>query len=286
MRRVGSALAAVALIYIVVLLLAYALQDRLIYFPTRSLDATPRVIGLAYEDVWLTTEDGVRLHGWYVPLANARATVLHFHGNGGNISHRIERIAIFRELGLEVFLFDYRGYGRSNGRPSEYGMYRDARAAWDYLVRTRGLPSARVVLHGESLGGGVASWLAAQETPGALIIESSFTSAVDVGAEAYRWLPVRRLARHVYPTEKHLTHNRAPVLIVHSEQDEIIPYRHAQRLYAVAREPKRLATLRGDHNRGFLLNRSEYIAGLADFLHFALGARGRSAIASSSNGRI
>lgn len=181
----------IAIAYALIVVVVYAFQNRLVYFPVRNLDATPRALGFDYEDVWVTTEDGLRLHGWFVPAPSARATILHFHGNGGNISHRLEYIALFRKLALNAFLIDYRGYGQSEGRPNELGTYRDARAAWRYLTDRRGLAPATVILHGESLGGAVATWLAAQTKPGALILESSFTSALDLGAAAYPWLPIR-----------------------------------------------------------------------------------------------
>ncbi|HEX7043605.1 MAG TPA: alpha/beta hydrolase [Burkholderiales bacterium] len=271
MRTVLSISIVLALGYGALLLLVYAFQDRLIYFPFHGLATTPRALGLDYEDVRLTTEDGVRLHAWFVPAPAARATVLHLHGNGGNISHRLDRIAAFRELGLNAFLIDYRGYGLSEGRPSEDGTYRDAAAAWHYLTEARGVADASIVIHGESLGGAVASWLAARTHPAALIVESSFTSAVDLGAEVYPWLPVRRLARFRYPTAAYLARVRAPTLIVHSRDDEIVPFRHGEALYAAAAEPKRLLAIGGDHNAGYLLSRAEYLAGVDAFLAEALG---------------
>ncbi len=265
-----SAFATAVLGYGLIVLLVYFVQDRLIYFPLHKLETTPDKHGFAYEDVWLTTEDGVRVHGWFIPAPAARATVLHFHGNGGNISHRIERIGLFRRLGLNVFLVDYRGYGRSEGTPSEAGTYRDARAAWRYLTHTRGLAPTAIILHGESLGGGVASWLAAEETPRALIIESSFTSAAQLGAEVYPWLPVKWLARHPYPTIEHIARVRAPMLIIHSRDDEIIPFHHGERLYAAAREPKQFLEIRGGHNDGFIVTGSRYLMGLEAFLRAVL----------------
>ncbi len=261
-----TALFAVPIAYGLLVLLIYGMQDRLVYFPIRELAGTPRTLGFDYEDVWLATEDGVRLHGWFVAAPSARTTILHFHGNGGNISHRLERVAIFRRLGLNVLLIDYRGYGRSDGKPSEEGTYRDARAAWRYLMENRGLAASAIVLHGESLGGGVATHLAAERAPRALIIESSFSSMVALGAEVYPWLPIRWISRYTYASADNLARVRAPVLVVHSRDDEIIPYHHGETLYAVARDPKQLLTIRGDHNGGFLLSGDEYVAGVDAFL--------------------
>ena len=270
--------AGIALAYGLLLVLLYLYQDRLVYFPLRALDATPGALGLAYQDVHLTTEDGVRLHGWFVPAPDARATVLHLHGNGGNISRRLERLAAFQRLGLDALLIDYRGYGQSAGRPNEQGTYRDALAAWRYLTGNRGLAPESIVIHGESLGGAIAAWLAARTEPGALVLESAFTSAVELGAAAYPWLPVRLLARHRYPTRTHLGRVRAPVLVIHSRDDDIVPFAHGEALYAAAPAPKRFLEIGGDHNAGFLSSRERYLADYDAFLTSVLGeARSRPA---------
>jgi uncharacterized protein len=266
MTRGLHALWVLSIAYLALVFLVYVFQERLTYFPTRSLTATPAALSISYEDVELITEDGVRLHGWFVPTSRAHGTVLHLHGNGGNISHRLERIAQFHRLGFNVFLFDYRGYGRSDGRPNQEGTYIDALAAWRHLVSDRKLPRGSIVLHGESLGGAVASWLATQERPAALVIESSFTSARDLGAEVYPWLPIKWLIRNPYPSLQHLTQVDAPVLIVHSRDDEIIPFHHGQALFAAARGPKQFLEIRGGHNDGFLVSGRSYLQGLDAFL--------------------
>lgn len=252
--------------YAVFIAVLYATQDRLLYFPTRTLEATPRDIGLAFEEVPLTTADGQHLHGWYVPAATSRTTLLFLHGNAGNISHRLDSLRIFHGLGLNVFIFDYRGYGKSSGRPSEQGTYRDAEAAWRYLTAERGMKPAEIVLFGRSLGGSVAAWLARQATPRALILESTPTSVPDLAADLYPWLPARWLCRFRYDALAAVRELRCPVLIVHSPEDEIIPFAHAERLFAAAAEPKRFLRLRGDHNGGFLLSGPLYRDGLRDFL--------------------
>lgn len=266
MKHMLTVIAILLFAFGLVVLLIYALQDRLVYFPTRELEATPRALGVDYEDVWLTTEDGVRLHGWFVATPAARATVLFFHGNGGNISHRLERIAIFRRLGLNLLLFDYRGYGRSVGTPSEHGTYRDARAAWRYLTETRGLSPGDIILYGESLGGAVATHLAAEQTTRAVVVESSFSSMIDLGAEVYPWLPVRWISRYVYPSARNLARVHAPVLVIHSRDDEIIPFHHGQALFAAAHEPKEFLAIRGGHNDGPLTSGAQYLRGFEGFL--------------------
>jgi hypothetical protein len=269
MSSLGSVLVMAAGGYLLLLVGVYFGQSHLLYLPdlpTRELSVTPQDIGLAYEDVWLQTEDGVRLHAWYLPAAEARATLLFFHGNAGNISHRLDSLRIFHQLELSVLIFDYRGYGRSAGSPSEEGTRRDALAAWRYLTETRAVPAADLVYFGRSLGAAVASWLATQHPPGALILESAFTSAPDMAADLYWWLPARWLTRFEYATRDYVARARCPLLVVHSPDDEIIPFHHGEAIYAAAREPKELLRLRGSHNEGFLQSGATYTRGLDAFL--------------------
>lgn len=262
-------LAGLVVAYGIVVLLAWSLQSRLLYLrhlPGRALEATPASVGLAYEDAAPETADGVRLHGWFVPAERPRATLLFFHGNAGNISHRLDSIRLFNELGLDVFILDYRGYGRSGGRPGEAGTRLDARAAWRYLVETRGIPPARVIIFGRSLGAAVAAELAGEHRPAALILESAFTSVPDIAQDAYWYLPARWLSTFEYATINEVRGSAAPVLVIHSRDDEIIPYHHGRAVYEAAPEPKRLLTLRGSHNNGFLLSEAAYRRGIDAFL--------------------
>jgi len=264
-----TALLTAAGAYITLLLALYLGQANLLFLPeipSRELAATPRDIGLNYETVWLDTADHVRLNGWYVPAENARGTVLFFHGNAGNISHRLDSLRIFHDLNLSVLIIDYRGYGQSGGKPSEEGTHQDALAAWRHLVETRGEAPGRIVLFGRSLGAALGAWLAARERPGALILESTFTSLPDLAADLYWWLPARRLTRLQYATLEYLAAVHCPVLVVHSPEDEIIPYRHGRALYDAARPPKEFLQLKGDHNMGFLISGEHYLRGLDAFL--------------------
>jgi fermentation-respiration switch protein FrsA (DUF1100 family) len=276
MSTLVSVLLTVAGAYLALLLFVFVGQSGMLYLPdlpSRELTATPQAIGLAYEDVRLRTEDRVQLHGWFIPAAQPRGTLLFFHGNAGNISHRLDSIRIFHELELSVFIFDYRGYGQSKGSPSEAGTQRDAIAAWRYLTEQRGVPPRQVVLFGRSLGAAVAGWLATQRDPGALIVESAFTSVPDVAAEYYWWLPVRWLARFDYATRDYVGAVRCPVLVVHSPEDEIIAFKHGEAIFAAAKEPKELLRLRGSHNEGFLLSGATYTGGLDAFLARHLSGR-------------
>jgi fermentation-respiration switch protein FrsA (DUF1100 family) len=278
MRTLITLLAGIGVIYVVLGALLYFLQGSLVFLanmPGRALDATPGDIGLAYEDVHIATSDGERLHGWYVPAAAARGVLLFFHGNAGNISHRLESIAIFNRLGLDVLIVDYRGYGQSTGKPGEKGTYRDAQAAWAYLLEERGLAPGRTVVFGRSLGGAVGAWLASQlpgdEAPAAVIIESSFSSGADMARRLYPIFPARLLTRLEYPVVEYVARLRSPVLVVHSRDDEIIPFPMGRAIYEAAPAPKSFLELRGDHNAGFWISREAYTAGLDGFLDSVLG---------------
>jgi fermentation-respiration switch protein FrsA (DUF1100 family) len=222
-----------------------------VYHPSRSFDTTGQELGRPVEDVWIETADGVRLHAWFFPasddsLRKDRAWLL-LHGNAGNISHRLLHASLLLQTGGSALLLDYRGYGRSAGRPSEAGTYLDAEAAYAWL-KTRGFQSTNIFLLGESLGGGVAAELALRHPVGGLALLSSFTSIPDAGAELLPWFPVRLLATIQYDTRAKLPAIRVPVLILHGRTDSLIGFHHAQNNYAAANEPKRLVELDGDHN--------------------------------------
>ncbi len=252
--------------YAAVVGLAYAFQDRLLYFPARELVVTPDRHGLPYETVHVDTQDGERLHGWWVPADDARGTLLFFHGNAGNISGRIESIRQFRRLGLNVLIVDYRGYGESTGSPSEEGLYRDAEAAWWYLTKTRAIDPRRIVVFGRSLGAGPATWLAARHPPGALIVESPFTSVPDIAAHHYPWLPARLLATTRFDNLARIGQVDAPLLVIHSPGDEVIPFEHGRRLFEAAEEPKQFLEIEGSHNDGFLVSEDRYLRAIDRFL--------------------
>jgi len=258
--------------YLLLAVLLFLFQGSLVYHPRRHLIATPtdHERPMDYEDVFLATSDGVKLHGWFVPAAPGKGTVLMFHGNGGNISHRLETIAIFHNLGYNAMIIDYRGYGRSEGSPGEEGTYRDAEAAWAYLTRTRKIEADRIVLFGRSLGAAVAAWLAVEKHSAGLIIESAFTSVPDRGAEMYRFLPVRLLARIKYDTLGRIGKLRCRLLVIHSRDDEIIPYHHGQKLFEAAKQPKRFQEISGGHNDGFITSGSIYTNALSEFLSEAI----------------
>ncbi len=258
-------------LYVGLAALLFIFQNHLLYFPTGAILMTPRARGLAYETVRFEAADGVKLSGWFIPAEQARGVVLFFHGNAGNISHRLDSIALFHRLGLSTFIIDYRGYGQSEGKPSEPGTYLDAEAAWRYLVEERQLSPTEIILFGRSLGGAVAVWLAQTHPPGALILESTFTSVPDMAAQLYPFLPVRLLARLDYNSLERIASINSPILIVHSPADEIIPYRHGQQLFAAAQEPKEFLEIKGSHNEGFFISARQYEAGLQAFITRHIG---------------
>jgi uncharacterized protein len=258
----------------VVLPLAFCgCKNRLLFYPQKQLVATPAAAGLAYEDLYIRTDDGVSLNAWWVPAPSARGTVLFCHGNGGNISYLIGTIGIFNSLKLNVLVFDYRGYGRSGGAPSEEGTYLDAKAVWDHLTVARKIDAGSIVVIGRSLGGPIAAWLCRDRKPAALVMESTFTKAADVADYHYRIAPGRLIFCDTYDAAAHLSRARCPVLVVHSPEDEIIPYQLGKKLFQIAPGIRRLLVIHGPHNEGFMRSLDSYAAGLDHFVSACLPAR-------------
>lgn len=257
--------------YVLAAAYLYFFQERFVYKPSTRTEGTPASVGMYYEEVELVASDGVRLSGWYLPLADARGTVLFCHGNAGNISHLLAVAQDAHRLGLGVLLFDYRGYGQSEGVPSEEGTHRDAEAAWNYLVQEVGLAPEQIAIIGRSLGGPIAARLARDKTPAALFLEETFTSIPELGQELYPIFPVDLLARYEYPTLEYLKQVECPVLISHSREDMFIVFEHGQRLYEAARPPKAFTELRGGHSSAFSEDAATYEAGVEAFLVEVLG---------------
>ena len=240
-------------------------QRRFLYFPDRPFVAGPADHGFVHEDVELVAEDGVKLHAWWLPVAGAVRTALFLHGNAGNVSYWVETATAFRDTGWNTLLLDYRGYGRSEGEPSEQGTYLDARAAWLHLVRERGLDPLSIVIVGRSLGGGVATWLAEHHPAAGLVLEATFTSIADVVAHAAPLPGIRRFVRLGYPSLERMPGLDLPLLVVHGRGDTLVPFEHGRALYDAAPEPKRFVELRGGHNDAFTMSRADYVAALKEF---------------------
>lgn len=244
----------------------YLQQPSMIFFPYPELATTPTEWGLEYDDVSLKTQDGTRLHGWYIPRQESDQVILFFHGNAGNISHRGESVAIFHRLGLNVFIFDYRGYGHSQGKPSEAGLYEDARAAWHYLTVTRGIDKANISIFGRSLGATVAAKLASETQPRVLILESAFSSARDMAKVVFPILSHVVILRFRFDTADYIRGVMSPLLVVHSPEDEIVPFQLGEKVYQAANKPKQFVAIKGDHNTGFLRSQPAYEQALEEFI--------------------
>ncbi|TAN42506.1 MAG: alpha/beta hydrolase [Nitrospirae bacterium] len=271
---VFSVAASIVFGYAVFLGFIYITQDSMVYFPVRELFTTPKQSGMEYEEVFFKTPDGINISAWHIPSKPGipeRGSVLFCHGNAGNISHRIDSIRIFHELGLSVLIFDYRGYGKSEGRPSENGTYLDAEAAWDHLTATKKVRPEKIILFGRSLGSAVASELALRKKVGALIIESGFTSLPELGSAIYPYIPVRFIAKYKYATADKVGQIKIPKLFIHSPGDRIVPFAQGRGLYEKAADPKEFLEIKGGHNDGFMVSGRLYTDGLNKFItdHFA-----------------
>lgn len=248
----------------------YFMQSHYVYYPDKDILFTPADSGLEYEDVFFAAEDGTRLHGWFVPAKEARGTVLVFHGNAGNIGDRLPIIESFVRMRLNVFIVDYRGYGKSAGAPSEKGTQLDALAAWEYLDRDRGINPSSILIAGRSLGGAVACRLASQKPAGGLLLEATFTSLPDLAAKIYPYLPVRLLCRFKYDSINAIREVKCPVMVAHSPDDEMIPFSHGKKLFEAAPEPRYFQELKGRHNDGEMGLDAEYRKALEKFLALIL----------------
>ena len=236
-------------------------ERRLIYFPFRTLEVTPKELGLRFEEARLVTEDGVTLHGWFLPVEGSRFTVLVCHGNAGNISHRLDRAMLMHaKLKTDVFLFDYRGYGLSQGAPDEEGTYRDARAAHRYLSTARGVPPGNLIIFGESLGAAVALQLALEVPARGLVLESPFTSVGDMARGVVPVLPLGRLLRTKYDNLGKVGGLRMPLLVLHGDRDTTVPFAQGRRLFEAAPEPKSFFVIRGAaHNDTYVAGGRAYL---------------------------
>lgn len=224
------------------------LEQKSLYHPDKEIPQTPTNLGLAYEDINFKTDDGNLLHSWFVPSKGAKATVLYCHGNAGNIYHRLYKTKFFHEMGVNFFIFDYRGYGKSTGKPSEKGLYKDAQAAYDYLASRDDVDKNKIVVYGKSLGGPVAADLCNNRKACALILEGSFASVALRAQQLYPFLPMKFLITQKYDTMAKVKNLYIPKLIAHGRQDEVISFRHGEALFSVAAEPKQFLPFEGGHN--------------------------------------
>ncbi len=233
------------------------IERRSLYIPFREIDETPASAGLSFQDLYLNAVDGVSLNAWFIPAKDTprmpeegRLTLFYLHGNGGNLSHRIGKVAFFHELGMNVFIIDYRGYGKSTGVPSEEGLYVDARCGYEYLINTLKVPAEDIVVFGESLGAAVAIQLASEVKLRALILEGAFTSVAEMSRRVYPLLPTVYL-RTRYDSVSKINNITAPKFFIHSRNDEVVPYDMGLRLFKESQEPKTFFEIHGGHNEAF-----------------------------------
>jgi fermentation-respiration switch protein FrsA (DUF1100 family) len=268
----GSMLISVAVVLLVAYwalgTILYILQPTFLYSPVREVSYTPGDLGLEFENVVFETRDRLKLSGWYIPADGSEFTVLFCHGNGGNMYHRLDSINIFYKMGLNCFIFDYRGYGNSEGKPSEEGTYLDAKAAYKWLTEQAKIAPDNIILFGRSLGGSIAAKLATQVEARGLIIESTFTSYVDIGRQFYPYMPVRWFAKFSYRTIDYVKDVHCPLMIIHSRNDEVVPFAFGLELYEAANEPKEFAEIFGSHNDGFLVSGEIYTKAWARWVKF------------------
>ena len=266
MKPLGFAAAVLLLAAIWIGLRAF--ERAMVFHPSHEMRSHPGTVGLAYEPLILTTSDGVRLRAWWIPGPSPESgpVMLCFHGNGGNLGSRVDKMRLFHDAGAAQLWLDWRGYGDSGGSPDEPGLYRDALAGWAWLNAAMAVPAGRLVLYGESLGCGPAIELAAKTPAAGLIVDSGFTSIPDMGKVVLPWFPAR-LAKIRFDNVTRLRRVTIPTMFLHSPDDDVIPYEMARRnLMASGAAKKTFVELKGSHNEGFLTTGPAYPKAIKDFL--------------------
>jgi uncharacterized protein len=255
----------VALLVIIFIAGARYAERQNIYFPIKEVANTPDQVGMDYREVYFNTSDSKAIHSWFIPAEAAEFTILLSHGNAGNIGHRLDKIKILHDIGLDVFIYDYRGYGKSKGFPSEKGFYRDIHGAYDYLVKEAGIPHEKIILYGESIGGAVSLELARSMPVAGLITENTFTSIKDMVKNVFPFIPHFIFSSRFDSADK-IQHVHCSKLIMHSVDDEIVPFSQGEKLYSAAAQPKFFLRLRGGHNTAFLNSMKIYKEGISYFV--------------------
>jgi len=255
------------LIVIIVLFLIFVryLENTSIFYPERTLAATPKNLGLPFENVTITTQDHVKLHGWLIKAPLASSTLVFFHGNAGNIGGRLGKIDLFHHMGLNVLIIDYRGYGNSEGFPTEQGIYKDAAATFDYLLQRDDMKGQNIISYGASLGGAVAIDLATKRPVSCVIVDSSFSSAVDMAKRIYPFIPSFLIKSKMNSIDK-IKNISVPVLFIHSIEDQTVPFALGKKLYDAALGPKEFIKITGSHNDGHIHDEEKVRNGIGAFL--------------------
>jgi fermentation-respiration switch protein FrsA (DUF1100 family) len=251
---------------------ACGIENRLIFHPNTSLERNPREVGLEFEDLYFTARDGVRLNGWFIPFRAATSTLVWFHGNAGNMGDRVENIKLLHDhVNVNIFIFDYRGYGRSEGRPSEEGAYLDGEAALDLVKKKTGNAGARkTILFGRSLGAAIATEMATRFENEGLILESPFISVAEMARVVFPFLPIGPLLRTRFDAREKIQKIKVPLLVLHGDRDDVVPYEHGKRVFEAAPEPKKFFTIPGaTHNDTYVIGGERYFQQLKEFINGA-----------------
>ncbi len=250
--------------FIVFILFVRYLEYITLFVPSRSVLFTPRDKGLAFDDVFFKS-GAYRINGWFIKTKPQASTVIYMHGNAGNISDRLDKLKMFHDLGVNVFIFDYRGYGNSQGRPSEEGLYQDAQAAYDYLLTRNDVDKDKIIGYGGSLGGSVAIDLAVHRNLSGLIVDSTFTNALDMAKRIYPMIPGFFIHIKLDSLSK-IKNVTVPKLFIHSPTDEVVPYALGRKLFEAAPEPKEFIITDGSHNDVHWHNQDVFVKGLKAYL--------------------
>jgi pimeloyl-ACP methyl ester carboxylesterase len=271
-RLIKLVLGAIVLGYVAIVVGMRVNERRLVFKPAdRTVPAPPDYFKLRQRHVRYPSTDGTVLSAWIVPAASRDSSgmwMLICHGNYGNIGYgqRPEFYAFARDAGLNLLAFDYRGFGESDGSADEAGLYQDALASWHYLTDSLGVPPSNIVIFGHSLGSGVATELATRVDAAALVLEGAFTSVIDRGQELYPLLPVRLIGSQRFESLARMPSITEPKLLLHSPEDDVIPFAHSERLLAAAAAPKRLVSVSGGHMDAFSQDKETYFGALAELL--------------------
>lgn len=258
-------LAALAIVYGMLIGAMVIFQDSLVFVPRPGDDTTPQDVGLNGDEVWFETEDGLELHGWFIPVKDAEYAILFSHGNAGNLQRRSALVRMLSEAGASVFIYDYRGYGHSEGSPSEGGLYKDLEGAVQYL-QENGFTERQIVLYGRSLGGAVAAYGATEIQAAGLILDSAFMDLKTMVSDVYPFVPPS-LAKYDFPTIQYLDQiNSMPIMIFHSPEDNLVQFHHGEKLYDKAPSPKTFVELSGGHNNNYRISEELFVESLRNFL--------------------
>lgn len=247
------------------------LERFFIFYPLKNIEYTPKDMGLNYIDAYFKTDDGLLLNGWLTISGKENPNLLWCHGNAGNISHRVENIKLLHDEGINVFIFDYRGYGKSQGRPSEAGVYSDAMAAFNYLYSRNDIDRNKIIIFGRSLGASVAIDLVLRIKARGLILESAFTSVKDMGRLHYPYIPLRRVVSHKFDSLSKISKINIPVLFIHGDRDDIVPVEMGKKLFTAANEPKDFYIIEGaGHNDTYIIGGKRYFEKIKQFISATL----------------